>query len=392
MTTTGTGGTIVGLGLTRQGRRLGVSSRVLRRTALELALEDAGLARVDIDGYILVGSSGFEDHRYLGLSPRFSYALQSGGASPALSVLSAIGAVILGQATYVACVYGEAFTSSVAGVVPTSGSASREPRDIGSGAYGYPYLFGQVGPVSAYAQSARRHMHRYGTTSEHLGAVAVQERAYGCIRPGTIEEGRPITLQDHQRSRMIVEPFRLLDCCRSTDGGAAIIVTSADRAKDCRARPVDVLGIGTGHGIRAWHEGEMFDDHDVGTAAATAFGQGGLTVGDVDVAELYAPFSFAVIAQLEEYGFCGRGEGGPFVAAGETGPNGTIPTNTGGGHLSGFYATGFTPLSEGVLQARGDAPTNQIPAAEVVLVSGSGGNGGVNGSSAHATLLLGGRR
>jgi acetyl-CoA acetyltransferase len=191
---------------------------------------------------------------------------------------------------------------------------------------------------------------------------------------------------------MIVDPLRLLDCCRSTDGGVAIIVSSAERAADGRARPVDVLGFGSGHGIRAWHEGKMFDDHDVGTAAATAFGQAGVSVGDVDVAELYAPFSFAVIAQLEEYGFCGRGEGGAFVAAGATGPGGAIPTNTGGGHLSGFYATGFTPLSEGILQARGDAPTNQVEAAEVVLVSGSGGNGGINGSSQHATLLLGGRR
>jgi len=307
-------------------------------------------------------------------------------------VLSAIGAILLGQANYVACVYGEAFTSSVSSVTPASAPASLEARDIGAAAYGYPYLFGQVGPVSAYAQSARRHMHRYGTTSEHLGVVAVQERAYGCVRPGTIEEGRPITLEDHQRSRMIVEPFRLLDCCRSTDGGVAIIVTSAERAVDCRARPVDVLGIGSGHGIRSWHEGHMFEDRDVGRAAATAFGQAGVTPDDVDVAELYAPFSFAVIAQLEEYGFCARGEGGPFVAAGETGPKGSIPTNTGGGHLSGFYATGFTPLSEGILQARGDAPTNQIPGAEVVLVSGSGGNAGINGSAAHATLLLGGRR
>jgi acetyl-CoA acetyltransferase len=136
----------------------------------------------------------------------------------------------------------------------------------------------------------------------------------------------------------------------------------------------------------------MFDDHDVGIAAATAFGQAGLTVGDVDAAELYAPFSFAVIAQLEEYGFCPRGEGGPFVAGGATAAKGAIPTNTGGGHLSGFYATGFTPLSEGILQARGEAPTNQIADAEVVLVSGSGGNAGISGSSAHATLLLGGRR
>ncbi len=385
-------GSIVGLGITEQGRRLGLSGRILRRQALELALEDAGLERGDIDGYIVVGGVTFEDLRYLGLSPRFSFSLQSGGASPAAAVMTAIGAVLLGQANYVACVYGEAFTSSVYGVTPSSGRASQEARDIGGGAYGYPYLFGQVGPVSAYALAARRHMDRYGTTSEHLGAVAVSERAYGSVRPGAMEYGNPISLEDHQRSRMIVDPFRLFDCCRSTDGGVAVIVSSADRARDCRPRPVDVLGIGMGHGIRSWHEGTMFDDHDVGTAAATAFSQAEVAVADVDVAQLYAPFSFAVIGQLEEYGFCQRGEGGPFAASGAIRPHGRIPTNTGGGHLSGFYATGFTPLSEGVLQARGTAPTNQIPDAEVVLVSGSGGNGGINGSAAHATLLLGGRR
>jgi acetyl-CoA acetyltransferase len=380
-------GSIVGLGMTRQGRRLGQSGRILRRQALELALEDAGVSRADIDGYILVGS-GFEDLRYLGLSPRFSYSLQSGGASPGLAVLNAIGAIATGQATYVACVYGEAFTSSVSGVEPHSGRPA-EPPDIGGGAYGYPYLFGQIGPIAAYAHAAQRHMSTFGTTSEHLGAVAVSEREYACIRPGALEEGNPMTLADHQRSRIVTEPFRLLDCCRSTEGGVAVIVTSQDRATDCRAPAVDVLGIGTGHNVRKWHEGTMYDDRDVAVAASTAFGQAGISVADIDVAELYAPFSFAVIDQLEDYGFCAKGDGGAFVAAGHTKLSGTIPTNTGGGHLSGFYATGFTPLSEAILQLRGAAPSSQVPNATIALVSGTGGNGGITGSSAHITLVLG---
>jgi len=380
-------GSIVGLGMTKQGRRLGLSGRILRRQALELALEDAGVSRSDIDGYILVGS-GFEDLRYLGLSPRFSYSLQSGGASPGLAVLNAIGAIATGQATYVACVYGEAFTSSVSGVEPHSGRPP-EPPDIGGGAYGYPYLFGQIGPISAYAHAAQRHMSTFGTTSEHLGAVAVSEREYGCVRPGALEEGNPITLADHQRSRIVTEPFRLLDCCRSTDGGVAVIVTSQDRAADCKAPAVDVLGIGTGHNVRKWHEGTMYEDRDVAVAASTAFGQAGISVADIDVAELYAPFSFAVIDQLEDYGFCPKGDGGAFVAAGQTKLSGAIPTNTGGGHLSGFYATGFTPLSEAILQLRGAAPSSQVPNATIALVSGTGGNGGITGSSAHITLVLG---
>jgi acetyl-CoA acetyltransferase len=382
---------IVGLGITRQGRRLGLSNRILRRQALELALADSGLSREAIDGYILVGT-GYEDHRYLGLSPNFSYALQSGGASPGLALLSAVGMILTGQAKYVACVYGEAFTSDVYGVTPNSGRPTEAARDIGGGAYGYPYLFGQVGPASAYAQTAIRHMATFGTKSEHLGAVAVSERVYGSVRPGAIEEGNPITLADHQSSRMVVEPFRLLDCCRSTDGGVAVIVTSADRASDCPSKPVDILGMGTAHNIQNWHKMTMYDRRPLEIAAKTAFGQAGISLEDVDVAQLYAPFSFAVIDQLESYGFCGRGEGGPFVEAGETGPEGSIPTNTGGGQLSGFYATGFTPLSEGILQMRGTAPSSQIPNAEIALVSGTGGNGGVTGSSAHITLLLGGRR
>jgi acetyl-CoA acetyltransferase len=382
---------IVGLGMTRQGRRLGLSGRVLRQQAIGLALADAGLSPLDIDGYILVGG-GFEDLRYLGLSPRFSYALQSGGASPGMAVLNAIGAILTGQARYIACVYGEAFTSSVYGVTPNSGHPVHEAVDVGGGAYGYPYLFGQIGPATAYAQGARWHMATFGTSSEHLGAVAVAERAYGSVRPGAIEEGNPITLADHQASRMVVDPFRLLDCCRSTDGGVAVIVTSRERAADCSGRAVDVLGIGTGHNIRKWHQGAMFEERDVADAASTAFGQAGISAGDIDVAQLYAPFSFAVIDQLETYGFCERGEGGPFVAEGNTGPAGLIPTNTGGGHLSGFYATGFTPLSEAILQARGTAPSSQIPDAEIAVVSGNGGNGGIPGSSAHITLVLGASR
>ncbi len=382
---------IVGLGVTDQGIGLGLSGRILRRQAIELALADAGLARADIDGYILIGS-GFEDLRYLGLAPRFCYALQSGGASAGLAVLSAIGAILTGQATCVACVYGEAFTSSVFGVTPNSGQAAQAAGDIGGGAYGYPYLFGQIGPAAAYAQNALWHMAQFGTTSEQMGAVAVTERSYGCDRPGAIGEGRPITLADHQASRMVVEPFHLLDCCRSTDGGVAVIVTSRERATSCKGQPVDVLGVGTGHNVRQWHAGTMYQERDGAEAASTALRQAEVSIRDIDVAQLYAPFSFATIDQLEAYGFCERGEGGPFVAAGNTGPTGSIPTNTGGGHLSGFYATGFTPLSEGILQVRGSAPSFQIPGAELALVSGNGGNGGITGSSALVTLVLGARR
>lgn len=378
---------IAGLGVTRQGRHLGVAPRELRREALELALADAGLGRSSIDGYIGTSSEAFEDLRHLGLAPRFAYTMQSGGATAIWSIINAIGAILTGQATTVACVYGAA---------PTGGRmrlADGSTGGFGSYAYGYPAMYGMVGAAASHALHARRHMHRYGTTSEHLGAVAVAQREHAARRPDALGFGQPITLADHHASRMIVDPFRLLDCCRDTDGGVVVIVTSAARARDLASPPTVVLGVGTGHNIRNWWTGDAFDLHDdIAPAAATAFGQAGVQVGDVDVAALYDPFTISVIMQLEAYGFCGPGEGGPFVAGGATRLGGAIPTNTGGGQLSGFYATGFTAVVEAVRQIRGRADATQVAGAEVALVSGHGGNGGVQNTWAHATMLLGAAR
>ena len=373
-----------------------------------MALADAGLVRRDIDGYIGTSSEMFEDVRHLGLSPGFIWGMQAGGATATWSILNAIGAIRNGQAEIVACAYGATPSSRAArassdgsGAAGGSGDrrrirrAGRAGRAGGYGAfgYGYPMMYGMVGAAAAHALHARRHMHRYGTTSEHLGAVAVAQRDYAVLRPGTLGYGHPITLDDHQQSPMIVDPFRLLDCCRDTDGGVVVLVTTADRARGLRGTAVDVLGIGTGHNLRNWWTGEVFDLHDdIEPAARTAFGQAGLTVDDVDVACLYDPFTISPIMQLEAYGFCGPGEGGPFVAAGETRLDGRIPTNTGGGQLSGFYATGFTALVEGVLQMRGEGGATQVADAEVALVSGHGGNAGVQNTWSHATLLLGAHR
>lgn len=380
---------IAGMGLTEQGRRLGISRRELRRQALDLALADANLQRSDIDGYIFIGATP-EDLRYLGLSPAFAYSLMTGGASPVASILVAAGAVATDQARHVACVYGEAYSSIPPKLNPHSNAGTE--RDIKAYSYGYPYLYGMVGPAATYALAARRHMSLYGTTSEDLGRIAIVEREFASVRPGAQGYGQPITLDDHQDSRMIVDPLRLLDCSRPTDGGAAVIVTSSKRASDLTDQPVEILGAGTSHGIESWWNGSMFESMNVERAAQRAFGQARVGIEDIDVAQLYAPFTIATLMQLEEYGFCKPGEGGSFVAAGHTGPGGTIPTNTGGGQLSGFYATGFTPLSEGILQMRGEAPSNQVVGAQTCLVSGSGGNGGIQGSWAHATLILGSSR
>ena len=386
VSTSGIGGSfaVAGLGVTAQGQRLGRGARDLRREALELALADAGLVRRDIDGYIGTSSEVFDDIRYLGLAPGFAYTMQSGGATAIWSIINAIGAILTGQATTVACVYGAA---------PTGGRMARADGSTGSFgtfSYGYPRLYGFIGAGMTHALHAQRHMHRYGTTSQHLGAVAVAQRAHAALRPGTLGFADPITLADHQASRLVVEPFRLLDCCRDTDGGVAVIVTSLDRARDLRSTPAVVLGVGTGHNMRNWWTGDVYDQHDdVGPAKATAFGQAGISVDDIDIAALYDPFTISVIMQLEAYGFCEPGEGGPFVASGAMGLDGAIPTNTGGGQLSGFYATGFTAVVEGLRQIRRESEATQVQDAQVALVSGHGGNGGVQNTWAHATMVLG---
>jgi acetyl-CoA acetyltransferase len=374
---------IAGLGVTEQGLRLGRPSRDLRREALELALADAGLTRRDVDGYIGTSSETFDDIRHLGLAPGFAYTIQSGGATATMSILNAIGAILTDQASTVVCSYGVAISS---GVPRADGSKG----GYGSFAYGYPRLYGFIGAGMTHALHARRHMHRYGTTSQHLGAVAVAQRAHAAVRPGTLGFGKPITLEDHQSSRLVVDPFRLLDCCRDTDGGVCVIVTSIERARDLRSTPAVVRGIGTGHNMRNWWTGDVYDLHDdIEPAKQKAFGQAGITVDDIDVAALYDPFTISVIMQLEAYGFCARGEGGPFVASGATRLDGAIPTNTGGGQLSGFYATGFTAVVEGLRQIRRESGATQVPDAQIALVSGHGGNGGIQNTWAHATMVLG---
>ena len=364
---------IVGMGVVLPPQGHAPPDRQLRRDALDLALADAGLTREQLDGY--VSADALEDLRYLGLTPDFNVVTQSGGASVALGIVMAGGAIAMANAKCVAITFSRA---------PSSGGMR-----TGAYAYGYPMLFGMYGPPASHALHARRHMYLHGTTSEHMAAVAVTQRDYALNRPMALGFEKPITIEDHQASQMVVDPFRRLDCCRDSDIGVAIIVTSAERAIDLASKPVRVAGVGFGHNISNWFHGDVYAQHDnIEPAATQAFAMAGLTLDDVDVAELYDPHTMSVIMQLEHYGFCGPGEGGPFVADGQTRRDGRIPTNTGGGQLSGWYATGFTPLVEAVHQVRGTAGSSQIDNVEVALVSGHGGNAGVQNTWAHSSMLL----
>jgi acetyl-CoA acetyltransferase len=227
-------------------------------------------------------------------------------------------------------------------------------------------------------------MERYGTTSQQLAEVAVAQRAWAAHNPRA-QMRDPITVADHQASRMIAEPFRLLDCCLVSNGGVAVIVTTAERAADLAAPPVHVLGWAQCHPGRF-----LMRDDDFGlvTGAARsgprALAMAGITLDDVDVVELYDCYTFTVLVTLEDYGFCEKGEGGAFVSSGILGPEGKLKLNTGGGQLSGYYMWGMTPLSEAVIQVRGQGGDRQVESHSLALVSG---NGGV--FDHHSTIVLG---
>jgi acetyl-CoA acetyltransferase len=292
-------------------------------------------------------------------------------------IMHASQAIEAGMANVVACVFSDA---------PLKPPKPEKGKGDGSAAaYGFAQglnaHYGLFGVNAQYAFVARRHMYKYGTTSEHLGAVAVAERQWANMNPDAQFYDTPMSMADYHASRWVVEPFHLFDCCLVSNGGLAVIVTSADRAKNLKRKPVYILGMGQGH-----PGGDPMETLVSGAPIAKeiAFKMAKIDLKDVDFCELYDCYTFTVLVTLEDYGFCKKGEGGPFVADGTIGPNGSLPVNTGGGQLSSFYMWGMTPVAEAIVQTRGDGGRRQVPKHDVGLVSG---NGGI--LSTHSTLVLG---
>jgi len=379
---------IAGLGITEQGRVYGPSPMGFAVEAVRLALEDAGLTRADLDGVLVnpgltwgtnATMASFGLQQAMGLRDvRFSAAMNVGGATAGAMVMQAALAIEAGLASCVACVFSDAPLKPPEKDRSAGGSSS-------SSAYAFAgdltSAYGAFGVNGLYALVARRHMHRYGTTQDQLGAIAVAQRAWAQGNPRAQFCGRPLTLEEYHASRWVAEPLHVLDCCLVSNGGTAVIVTSAERARSLKQPPVYLLGSGQGH-----PGGDAVDTLSSGAALAgrTAFARAGLSLQDVDLCEIYDCYTVTVLITLEDYGFCAKGEGGPFVADGRTGPGGSLPVNTGGGQLSSSYMWGMTPISEAVIQVRGQGGDRQAPRHDVALVSG---NGGV--LSTHTTLLLG---
>jgi acetyl-CoA acetyltransferase len=344
--------------------------------AADRALADAGLNIGDIDGlfsasayYSMATVSAGE---YLGIRPRYSDATNMGGSSFVSHLLHAATAIDAGLCEVALVIYAS---------TQRSGGGFRGLSDPPN-PYETPY--GPRYPVSMYALAASRHMHEYGTTREQLAEVAVTAREWAKLTPKAFKRDH-LTVEDVLASRMISSPLSLLDCCLVTDGGGALVVTSAERAMDLRKAPVYLLGAGEAH----WHRNiSQMPDLTVTAAAESgprAYEMAGVRPEDVDVALLYDAFTINTILFLEDLGFCEKGEGGTFLEGGRIAPGGELAVNTNGGGLSyshpGMY--GLLLLIEAVRQLRGECGERQVEGAEVALAHG---NGGVLSSQVTAVL------
>ncbi|HMO54797.1 MAG TPA: thiolase family protein [Tepidiformaceae bacterium] len=381
---------ITGLGMTPMGR-IYKSTQELAADAVKLALVDAGLQKDQVDGLLInagiTGTTGggltLGLQNYLGMKNlRLLNHMNAAGSTAAQMVQYAAMAINAGMATHVVCVFADAPLKDGSSAGAAYGGAARNPQRP-HGIAGLYAAAGYFGANTPYALAARRHMETYGTTQDQLGIIAVGQREWATRSP-IAQMRTPITLEDYHNSRWIIEPLHLLDCCLVSNGAVAVIVSSADTAKDMPQPPVYVRGMGQGHPGDAGRAGSDWEtETGAQLAARTAYGMAGVGPGDIDVCQIYDCYTYTVLVTLEDYGFCKKGEGGPFVEDGKLGPGGSLPTNTGGGELSGYYMWGMTPLSEGIIQVRGQGGERQVEKHDLVLVTGNGGS-----LSYHAALIL----
>jgi acetyl-CoA acetyltransferase len=341
------------------------------------ACRDAGIAVADIDGIFASGLQMFMPalslSEYLGIEPRFVDGTQVGGCAPLVQLNHARAAIAAGLCSVALIAYGSTQRSGGAAFASLS-----EPPPFEEG-LGWP------GPVAAYALIAQRHMHLFGTTREDLAAVAVAAREWARLTPEATARD-PLTIEDVLTSRFVATPLTVRDCCLVTDGGGALIVASAERARALRGDPIYVLGVAECVSHRSI---AAMPDLTATAAVKTgpaAFAEAGVSPSDIDVLQLYDAFTINPIIFLEDLGFCAKGEGGPFILARGIGPGGTLPVNTNGGGLSfchpGMY--GIFTLIESVLQLRGGLGERQVKDAGLALAHAPGGF-----MASQATAILG---
>jgi acetyl-CoA acetyltransferase len=378
---------IVGVGEADHSKASGRTAREIAAQAVERAIDDAGLSPGDVDGLMFSGGVGgqFEApdfHAHFGTSHEL-WVSRNGGAMTwaATAPEQAARAIAAGRASVIVNVFSVSWASnkqSGRGEGPGSFHAAERFKASFELPYGW---FPQ--PVY-FATIARRHMHEYGTRPEQLGAVAVSARRHANGHAGAVMHDRPLSLDDYLDQPMLVDPLRVEDCCLVSDGGAAFVMTSAERARDLRRRPCTVLGMGEGHSSAGlyWSQQGDFTATPQVFSAPRAFEMAGIAPTDVDVLTLYDPFTIVALMQIEDMGFCEKGEGGRFVEGGSLDfDGGVLPYNTHGGLLSHAYVLGIAHVVEVVRQLRGEA-AKQVRGAKLGVYGGSTG-------ARASTLVLG---
>ena len=370
---------IAGIGATEFSKDSGRSEMSLACEATLAAIRDAGLVPSDIDGMVTYtpdNNPEVEIARHVGIGAlrHFSRVHYGGGAACGTVALAAM-AIASGAADAVVCYRafnersGRRFGAGIQDI-PNAATAERAQ-------FSYTTPFGQLTPASWVAMVARRYMHLYGATSESFGHVAVAGRRHAAANPAAWFYEQPITMEDHQASRWIVEPLHLLDCCQETDGAQALVVVSAERAKDLPNTPAVVTACAQGAGVDQWtmtsfYRPDIAQLPEMKIVADELWGSSGLTPADIQTAILYDHFTPYVLMQLEEFGFCGRGEAKDFVADGRLQIGGELPINTHGGQLGEAYIHGMNGIAEAVRQIRGTS-VNQVPDVHNVLVTAGTG-------------------
>ncbi len=374
-----TGAAIVGIGATEFSKNSGRSELKLAAEAVLAALDDAGMRPAEINGFVTFGMDSNAEvavARELAV-PELTFFSQIGygGGAACATVHQAAMAVATGAADVVVCYRamnersGRRFGQVSVGATTMATSSGIDN--------GWHYPMGLSTPAGTVAMAARRYLHVYGATSADFGVVAVAGRKHAAINPNAWFYQRPITLEEHQASRWITEPLRLLDCCQESDGGVAIVVTGVERAAALRNRPVVISAAAQGSGpdqytMTSYYSGELTGLPEMGVVARQLWRQAGVGPADIRTAILYDHFTPYVLMQLEELGFCERGEARHFIADGAIELGGRLPLNPHGGQLGEAYIHGMNGIAEGVRQVRGTS-VNQVDGDGPVLVTAGTG-------------------
>jgi acetyl-CoA acetyltransferase len=370
---------VAGIGATEFSKASGRSEMQLACEATILALEDAGIEPSEVDGMVTFTADTnpeIEIARLTGIGElTFFSRIHHGGGAACGTVQQAAMAVAEGIADVVV-VY-RAFNERSGNRFGTGVQDRPLAANAEAAHFSWYAPFGLLTPAQWVAMFGRRYMHETGATSEDFGRVSVADRHHAANNPKAFFYEQPITLEDHQNSRWIVEPLHLLDCCQESDGGQALVVTSLERARDLKNPPAVIVGAAQGSGedqhmMTSYYRDSITGIPEMGLVARQLYEQAGIGPDDIQTAVLYDHFTPFVLCQLEEFGFCGPGEAKDFVRDGHLEMDGRLPTNTHGGQLGEAYIHGVNGIAEGVRQVRGTS-VNQVDAIENVLVTAGTG-------------------